>query len=473
MIFLGDNKIRVPRIMLFLGLIIVVVVLGAHFAVNNQNVLIDVIAIAFATVVVLANPFIGLLAFLLRSEMNLDSMLGWIPGISAQIPLMGYVLIGLTFISLFLKRLTAVRQRYSTYIWNKTDYGILAWTFFTGVSWALAEARGANIVRLEQSFLAVLGALLSGVLYFTIRVLVKRPIQIKLIIAVMVAGALVQCLDAVLQGILGQGIYPVEYKHLSEIADQQRIAGLVGDPNYLAASLLVPMALVAFSLLRPITRKPYESVFLWLSFTLITISLVLTYSRGAWLGAVIVLCVIVIKAPRKLPVFMFGIILVTLVFVIGENSFSTRLMTASDDFATRVETTQRALSIWSDYFLIGVGPGNYIMQSLKYGALPGAVAGHNTYAELLATLGIFGGGAAILTLVSALISYHKSAQLYALQTQNEFQWIADGMTVGLLGWLVSIAFLSVSLDYGIMPYLALAGVLSSFAKPTVNLSAIA
>lgn len=416
-----------------------------------------------SAIAILLDPFIGVVFFIARGELGLQLLLGWFPGVNPELPSLGYALIGLTLISHIGRKRHSLSPR-SLYALNNVDIGILAWVVSVFLSWAVAEIRGMNVAGVDATLQIAVQALFCGIVYLLFRILLVSASQIGTLLDLMILGGVVRSIDALSYGFFGQGLYPLEYKALVESLPYQRIYGIMGDANYTANSLIVPAAVVIYRLVNcqrglGMCRR----IALWFSLLVIITALVLSYSRAAWIAMTVVYFAVLITARRRSNVLLLGTLMGVIILATGIEAFVARISNFLDA-TSRLFTFAIALSVWKEDWLTGVGPGNYILQSLRHGGFIGTAAAHNTYAEVLATTGLVGEGAFLFLCYSVWKGYVRCRRQFARAGDVESYRIAEAMTIGFLGWLVSIVFLSVNLDYRVIPYFALSGVLLNRTK---------
>jgi O-antigen ligase len=173
-----------------------------------------------------------------------------------------------------------------------------------------------------------------------------------------------------------------------------RIAGVVGgvfeNPNDLATSLvlLIPPA-VALALL---TRRAARAAWLACA-TVLAMAVVLTFSRGGFLGLIAMVVVLLWKLLRRngaatilAAALMGGVFLVAM-----PSGYSSRLTSIFDSESdptgsvqARRDLLQRAASVAASHPIVGVGMGNFHIYSIR------EQKAHNSYLEIAAELGLIG-----------------------------------------------------------------------------------
>ena len=238
--------------------------------------------------------------------------------------------------------------------------------------------------------------------------------------------------------------------------------GFLGDGNDFALALNCFLPLVVFQFLS--TTKNWIRL-LTAGITVIFLAAVVaTYSRGGMLGSIAVFFMaywFYIWRTRK---FKQGILVGLIVFFIGTmalialapQAFVDR-MTGITDYKEdesamgRIDAWRAGSEMFRDQPLFGVGAGAFaIAYGTKYKPFDAVAANwreaHSFYFQALGELGLFGviflGGLIVL-----MFKQQRNVHYYSLpdpQTQMEIHFFADALTTGLVGFLVSGAFLSVT-----------------------------
>ena len=245
-------------------------------------------------------------------------------------------------------------------------------------------------------------------------------------------------------------------------------AGAAGgqDENYVAAAmnLVIPLAGFSFFLEKSFWRK------LWFGslVCLYVMAIIVGLSRGGFLGLIVAMGYCVLKTPKKgLAVIMVMAVGGLLVLAAGA-SYWEEMRTITDTTEStvdlRLEYWKIAIREFMEYPLTGVGPGNYPWrmnefqtpeQWEKFGRFIFAEV-HSTYFQLLAELGLAGCFVFGMFLFRIYRDYLSIGNWTVLQngdasirpdnrSDGRFIWIEayrKGLMGGILGYLVSVAFLS-------------------------------
>ncbi len=192
---------------------------------------------------------------------------------------------------------------------------------------------------------------------------------------------------------------------------------------------LAMLAVLAMGLL-VLEEKPARRVALGIAFLVLVLGLILTKSRGAWVGAIAGLAYILIRA-RRTKILLFFLVAIPLVVALLEPikaTFVARLtQTEAGDPAWlgRVFMWQTALRIIPKNLLFGIGLHNFGVVKYDYGFprfldpldvsfsyRPNQVLfghTHNLYVELLMGIGVIGFAAFLLIILLTVVNLNRIA----------------------------------------------------------------
>jgi O-antigen ligase len=323
--------------------------------------------------------FAGLFLFTLLLYMRPNEMF---PEIFGDFPLAKIVAV-ITLLGFFGSRLL-VGARLSVF---PIELRMLAIILLLGVCLIPAAASpGDSIALLTDTFLKVI-----AIFVLLINLINTRERLQKMMKLVVICGA-VLALFAVLSYFTGK--FTVVTRGEEGTVVGLRITGIVGgifgNPNDLATSLnlLIPFAVVLALLRRGAARMFYLACAAMLG-----LGVILTFSRGGFLGLVAMVAVLVWKVGRQnRALTTFAFVLITMTFLIAMPvGYSSRITTIFDSSSDqtgsseeRQELLERAASVAANHLIIGVGIGNYPIYSLH------ERRAHNSYLEISAELGVFG-----------------------------------------------------------------------------------
>ena len=204
-----------------------------------------------------------------------------------------------------------------------------------------------------------------------------------------------------------------------------RAYGGLDQPNILGGLLTIGLLMMIFLMIKsdflitthpsaqlragklPITFILKRIYFIyWLVYLTLVSALFFTFSRSAWIGAIVAIfftTIMVIrgKEPEKkkklYSVILFSILAISILFFINSDLVFTRIkantrleIISSEE---RIESVNEAFKILSDNWLLGNGIGNYTLSEEKYRpnlASYNYQPVHNTYLLVLGELGIIG-----------------------------------------------------------------------------------
>ncbi|MGH9557029.1 MAG: O-antigen ligase family protein [Terriglobales bacterium] len=202
-------------------------------------------------------------------------------------------------------------------------------------------------------------------------------------------------------------------------------------------------------------RKKYVRVFLLVCFLVFGTALLLSGSRGALVGALATALAAFFLTPKKLMgPLMAGVILLGASYLLpsaNQKRLQSMVEWEQDTNAkTRINLWKAGIRMFLENPVLGVGPGNFRPTYATYQQGPldphRVLAPHSIYVQALSELGLLGG----LTVFALLwLGLHLNTQAMrwqfnpALRRQNLLYYQAFALTLALVGFLVSGAFLTV------------------------------
>ncbi len=320
--------------------------------------------------------------------------------------------------------------------------------------------------------------------------------------AIVIAGAILS-LFSVIQWATGSwskpfkgfALLPVDY--LLGLSPSPRVSGPLGDPNYYAQILLVPIVLIPF-LLRNEGRRLARFA-LCVGLALCVGALILTYSRGAGVALVIafVVCVVFREISARtvlLTVVGAGLILLA---VPGYRSRLSTLSTITSATSTQSSSSRADSSIqgrstemiaaahaFADHPVLGVGPGMFpayyqeyaqrtggeVHETAKYGKAKGGAperAAHDIVLGLAADVGILGLVAfagALLSTLFGLLRVRRRERTRRPELTN----LALGLFVALVAYMTAGLFLSLAFERYYWLMLALGSIPLALSTSSVD-----
>ena len=223
-------------------------------------------------------------------------------------------------------------------------------------------------------------------------------------------------------------------------------SGIFGNSNDLALHLvtIAPIAVGLFFASRGAARKLFYG-----GATLLMMSaVVVTYSRGGFLGLVCAFSLLAWKIGRRqrLAVCAIGLVLAVGLLVFAPGNYALRLLSIFipsldpvGSFGTRQEELIHSFLTAVRNPVFGVGMGNYVLMS-RYNHVT-----HNAYTEVGSELGL---AALICYLLFVLTPLGRMRRVerdtLALPGDKRFHYMSIGLQASLVGYLVSSFFASVA-----------------------------
>jgi O-antigen ligase len=228
------------------------------------------------------------------------------------------------------------------------------------------------------------------------------------------------------------------------------VGGIFGNPNDLATAfdLLLPLALAL-----ALTSRGLERIIYLIASAVITFGVIITFSRGGFLGLVLMGGVLLWKVGRRNRLTtVFVALLAAGVFIsVLPSGYSDRILTifqtdkdTTNSAQERTELLKRAFEVAGNNLIIGVGIGNYPFYSLRQRMA------HNSYLEIWAELGLLGLIAYLTMLFAPMRSLSRIARDVARKdapADRELYLLAAGVQAAMVAYLVCSFFGSVQYQW--------------------------
>jgi O-antigen ligase len=185
------------------------------------------------------------------------------------------------------------------------------------------------------------------------------------------------------------------------------VGGIFGNPNDLATALdiLLPLSVGLALTARGLARVAYFACA-----AVLTAGVVITFSRGGFLGLLAAGAVLLWKFGRRnrAATVLAGIVLAGVFIAAIPNSFTERMTSMFDPSADPTGSTQARRDLLSRAFdvaarrpIVGVGMGNFHIYSIQ------EQVAHNSYLEISAELGVLGLAAYLAAILFPLRSLRR------------------------------------------------------------------
>lgn len=237
-----------------------------------------------------------------------------------------------------------------------------------------------------------------------------------------------------------------------------RVSGPVGDPNFFAQIMLVPvpLALERLGSERRLSLKVLAAFILAVS----VLSIIFTFSRGGFLALVVMVGVLVMRmrhARHAIPVVAaIGILALAampatyserIMTLITSAKSSGSLVTKESSFRGRTSEILCGWMMFIEHPGTGVGPGNYAHHYQDYARrlrMEKRLADrnpHSLYLEILAETGILGFAAFAVLMGAAFTGLRRACRRMRDSGARSEAAMGQALTAGLFGYLVAGLFL--------------------------------
>src|ERR1022692_1495461 len=323
-----------------------------------------------------------------------------------------------------------------------SEYPVLTWLMIGFLAWASltlvwAGQTGTGLTAISRYFLDML---LLPIAFSAVRT--RRDLVV--VLAAIAVGAFV----AAAFGIL---------KPPSPEVIEGRATGTIGDPNELAAALLVGLALAAGLMLsRGQSAAVRFGALVVIPFC--AAGIFLSLSRGGLVALAVLLLVGPLLAGRWRPAMAGLLVLVAaagfLYFTQIASLPARERITMSNGGSGRTAPWTIALRMVDAHPIEGVGVGNFPAASPNYVLQPGVLeedqlifsvapkVTHNTYLQILAEMGFLGLILFLGIVGTSLLCVLRAARLWSRRGAVGMEALARGVLLGLIGLLVADFFIS-------------------------------
>jgi O-antigen ligase len=285
------------------------------------------------------------------------------------------------------------------------------------------------------------GSYIRGILIFIVIVnVVRTEARLRALLFLAVATAIILSVNAINDYRLG--MMTIEGYRASG-----RGTGIFGNTNDMALHLvtMLPISIALFFGSRGPIRKTIHGA----CATLLTSGILLSYSRGAFVGMLIVLAFLAFKIGRRSRVGVAVIVICVgaAIILLAPSGFGNRLLSIfvpaldpGGSADSRRGEFLRSAYVALRHPLFGVGMGNY--QPLM--SLKGLVT-HNSYTQVASEMGLTALVVYTMFLVSPLRKLAAIArETFASRENAHFYYLALGLQASLLAFMISSFFLSVA-----------------------------
>jgi len=376
------------------------------------------------TLVIIRNPFVGMFAYILceygRPQDQFPAL--------ASLHISKFVLIILAIAWV----LRLISERKSDIVWNAQSWAFSGFLFVMGLTvvtavnnhWAFQYFRGMFITFLGYFlFISLIDSMPRFQKFFWLFLLTHAFLAVK-----------------------GIHRYATGYQTAGFAA-----GSFIGDENDFAMVLnnVIPYAYFSFFG----AKSSIQRVGSLLLFFLFIIAVVLSFSRGGFVGLIPVLGYCLLRSPRRGLATAMAVGSILSMILVAPTGYWDEVRSIKDAHneedtgKVRIESWKAAIRMFIDYPIIGVGAGNFPIrfeeyQSSWFGDLSmWGRATHGTYPQVLAELGLAG------TFFFIWMIYLNFRDIWQIKKMTKVQrdlpyYMAEGITVSMIGYLISAIFLS-------------------------------
>jgi O-antigen ligase len=224
------------------------------------------------------------------------------------------------------------------------------------------------------------------------------------------------------------------------------IGGMFGNPNDMALHLVTILPIPVTFVLS--TRNYLTKVLYSFCAVLMVVAIVVTYSRGGFISLVCVAGVLAWKFGRRnrLAVLLLTIVSIALFISLVPGNYVTRIASIFDSSldpngssSARSELFKRSVLVAIANPLFGIGMGNFHIVSIREAVT------HNSYTQVAAEMGIIASVIYTMFIVAPLRRLRQIVQESSSKGRaSRFYYLAIGLQVSLIGYLVGSFFASVA-----------------------------
>jgi O-antigen ligase len=290
--------------------------------------------------------------------------------------------------------------------------------------------------RPEGSIPVIIVYIVFIMLYFVLTALIKDKQQLLTICTVLVFAGFAISLFGIYQYFWG---IPTNYAWVDKkmFANVSvRVYSVFSNPNVLGQYLvlIVPITIGMFFIRKD---KLEKVVYSGMSLVML-ICLILTLSRGAWLGMMVALAIFVFLKDKRL-IILGATLLLTLPFVLPSsviNRFTSIGNLKESSSAYRYSVWIGSIDIIKDFWIAGIGIGTKAFEFIYPGyAVVGAtyaLHSHNFYLQIIIETGILG----FAVFLIMLLTFYKNMFSTARESDdNTLSTLAIALISGMSGYL--------------------------------------
>lgn len=258
------------------------------------------------------------------------------------------------------------------------------------------------------------------IMYFTGYVVINSKKDLIYFVKILISSSVIPAIVAYIQLFNGAGLY-------TNPGFENRIAGTFGHPNVLGYFLLIILSLIVYVYFENIIIQPLYKQLLVLYGVLLSVLLIATYTRGAWIGLAILLAgICLIKFTKKTLIYS-SILVPAMIILIFNYIWLEKNVFYDLPALEKIPVIARVVGLfngdpsdsiiwrrvmWADMYnkglsspIIGFGTGTIeLMAEEVRGVSLGALEAHNDYIKVFVETGIVGLSVYILFIFALIYS---------------------------------------------------------------------
>jgi O-antigen ligase len=276
---------------------------------------------------------------------------------------------------------------------------------------------------------------------------VRTEARLKLLIYLAMAVSIYLCIHLIND--YRAGIFRIGLAETNTQRVGGAIKGLFDNSNDLALHL-VTMIPIAFVLALE-NKNPLRKIVFWGITLLMIASVIITFSRGGFLGLIAMALVLIRKIGRRNKTLAIAALVLGVVFflAVAPGAYAGRLGSIFNSAADltgsssqRTEVLKRSVMVALRYPIFGVGLGNFHHKSEQ------ELGTHNAYTQVAAEIGIAAMVFYIIFLVHPLRKLRMiERELFERNENSRFYYLAIGLQASLVAYMVSSFFAAVAYQW--------------------------
>lgn len=308
-------------------------------------------------------------------------------------------------------------------------YKINSWILAFSIVIAISALISISMTESLQIAMLMIAFVLS---YFIVINVVTTKKQLKMILYILTIVATLTAIYGIYQYLFGD-VYSQAWLDSEMFEDiKMRVYSTLENPNVYGEYLLLVIPMMVGLLW---TEKGWKKkIFLFACTCISGLALVLTFSRGCWLGILFALAILAVIIDRRF-IWLGVLLLISFPFILPDtiiNRFTSIGNMQDSSTSYRVYIWMGTLAMLKDYWLSGVGMGitsfNTIYPLYSYHNIS-APHSHNLYLQVIVEYGIVG----FVTMIGVMYNYFKEIVISLKAKKNI---VLSGLMAGMLGFLL-------------------------------------